>query len=232
MNQLFIVGRDLLKAVTFDDVNATCSALHELNLYALPFDSIDVDFPSDAVIRPRDSDNRMEPAWFLPGGQYYEHGRVIIKNITTMENSPIHVKFYWTSNPKWPGMDITNDLLTYTPDAHERVRNLAANFMIAVLASRNIIKNVKHNKMAKLGIGKCKYEYITTLLVPDKLENDIEHTPTGRTVCPHLRRGHIRRQHHGPNNELIKQVWIAPIFVNADEQFVKSRKAYNMRGPQ
>ncbi|HVT78340.1 MAG TPA: hypothetical protein VHD87_14990 [Acidimicrobiales bacterium] len=40
-------------------------------------------------------------------------------------------------------------------------------------------------------------------------------TPTGRQVAPHTRRGHWRRQHHGPGNSLVKRVRIAPVLVNA-----------------
>lgn len=40
-------------------------------------------------------------------------------------------------------------------------------------------------------------------------------TPTGRTVAPHLRRGHWRRQHHGPRGSLVKRVRVAPVLVNA-----------------
>jgi hypothetical protein len=52
---------------------------------------------------------------------------------------------------------------------------------------------------------------------------DVKHTGgapstpsgTGRTVAPHVRRGHWRRQHHGPRGELVKRVRIAPVLVNA-----------------
>jgi hypothetical protein len=40
-------------------------------------------------------------------------------------------------------------------------------------------------------------------------------TPTGRTVAPHMRRGHWRRQRHGPGSTLVKRVRIAPVLVNS-----------------
>lgn len=40
-------------------------------------------------------------------------------------------------------------------------------------------------------------------------------TVTGKTVAPHLRRGHWRRQHYGPRNSLVRRVRIGPILVNA-----------------
>jgi len=39
--------------------------------------------------------------------------------------------------------------------------------------------------------------------------------PTGRKVAPHVRRGHWRRQHHGPSGREVKRVRIAPTLVNA-----------------
>jgi hypothetical protein len=38
---------------------------------------------------------------------------------------------------------------------------------------------------------------------------------TGRSVSPHMRRGHWRRQHFGPGNSETKRVRIAPVLVNA-----------------
>lgn len=51
----------------------------------------------------------------------------------------------------------------------------------------------------------------------------------GRRVRPHLRRGHVRRQHYGPGREFIRQVFIEPVFVNADEGWIAERTAYNVR---
>lgn len=40
-------------------------------------------------------------------------------------------------------------------------------------------------------------------------------TVTGKSVAPHLRRGHWRRQHYGPRNTLVRRVRIGPVLVNA-----------------
>ncbi|MEY2474064.1 MAG: hypothetical protein QOK28_3393 [Actinomycetota bacterium] len=52
--------------------------------------------------------------------------------------------------------------------------------------------------------------------------------PTGRHVAPHTRRGHWRRQHHGPGNTLVKRVRIAPTLVNAG-QGPLSPRVYRIR---
>lgn len=45
----------------------------------------------------------------------------------------------------------------------------------------------------------------------------------GRSVAAHLRRGHWRRQHHGPRGELVKRVRIAPVVVNAQRRSFAAR---------
>jgi len=47
--------------------------------------------------------------------------------------------------------------------------------------------------------------------------------PTGRQLPAHLRRGHWRRQHHGPRGELVKRVRIAPTVVNANRHELATR---------
>jgi hypothetical protein len=41
--------------------------------------------------------------------------------------------------------------------------------------------------------------------------------PTGRTIAPHVRRGHWRRQHYGAGGVNVKRVRIAPTLVNAGQ---------------
>lgn len=103
--------------------------------------------------------------------------------------------------------------------------------LVVLLATKNIVKVKTKDKLAALGIGKGKNSnhrpiYTTTLSLPQYVSNPSGKSP-GLTLRPHLRRGHIRRQHHGPKMEFIKTIWIEPCFVNADEDFVSERSAYN-----
>ena len=84
-------------------------------------------------------------------------------------------------------------------------------------------------KRVKHGIGKRNpYTRVTTIRVPNTryLPDDEDHPPTGRTVRAHFRRGFVRQQHYGKGNELIKKVWIAPVFVNADGDWVGEPDQY------
>ncbi|MGP4027140.1 hypothetical protein [Actinomadura sp. 3N407] len=49
------------------------------------------------------------------------------------------------------------------------------------------------------------------------------HQPTGRAVSPHVRRGHWRRQRHGPAKTQVKRVRIAPVLVNASRSGLAPR---------
>lgn len=52
-----------------------------------------------------------------------------------------------------------------------------------------------------------------------------------RTVAPHVRRGHWRRQHHGPQRQLVKRVRIAPVLVNAGRSDIAPR-VYRLPTPE
>jgi hypothetical protein len=47
--------------------------------------------------------------------------------------------------------------------------------------------------------------------------------PTGRTVAAHVRRGHWRRQRHGPGGDQVKRIRIAPTVVNAGQRSFAAR---------
>lgn len=117
------------------------------------------------------------------------------------------------------------------PETAGTCRDSIAMALIVLLATRNTVKTTVQHKCARLGIGKRhKHEYVTTITLPREMPQDPENPNSipGSPRCPHLRRGHVRRQHHGPHNSLVKQIWIEPVFVNADPNFVSARKQYNI----
>jgi len=95
-------------------------------------------------------------------------------------------------------------------------------------------KAEKVSKLAQLGIGKKRpeprYSYTTTISISyADVQDDGTGTRPGHTKRPHLRRGHVREQHWGPANQFVKKIFVEPIFVNSDGEFVSSlRERYNI----
>lgn len=100
--------------------------------------------------------------------------------------------------------------------------------LLVLLATRNVIRETVVNKAAKLGIGKNRYPYTTTLKL-GTIEQSVGNGAPGSPRRPHLRRGHIRNQKYGPGFEFTRLKWIEPVFVNAAEGWVENaRTAYNV----
>lgn len=105
-----------------------------------------------------------------------------------------------------------------------------AKALIVFLGTKNVTKVTRENKLVKFGIGKQKHRYVTSLKVGHVYITEHEKgEPTGRTMRAHLRRGHIRRQRYGPELTYEKKVWIEPVFVNSDREYIP-REAYNVSG--
>lgn len=239
---LFIIGHDALAAITDEEVAATVADLKELDLYRLPYDRVAVRLQTDDCILPenfqpdvhglnprfnwwQDKDGRwhskMGPAHFV------EFRNLNLKG----EPAPMWV-VHDGSDPGWQRYEF-QDRGDIAVGMAERVINI----LITLLATRNAVKTTEHNKAARLGIGGKKkgstkrYEYVTSISVPKILEDDEEHASSGKEKVPHLRRGHIRRQHYGPKNSMVKRKFIEAVFVNADKDWVATRTAYNVTRP-
>lgn len=217
--QLFYLGRDALDAMTEETVSQIAADLKELDLYRLPYDVVDIKFHIDDIVQ-----------WVSADGQIHDKDKLGARASLLMTGigSEAPRLYVWQLGSRgradyWE--EVTDKSTTFRAKAL-----LYKDFLIALMATKNVQKTVAENKLAGLGIGKTRWRYTTTLSLPKDLQEAVANAQaTGRTVRPHLRRGHIRRQHFGPNNEGIKRVWIAPCFVNADEGFESTRDAYNVR---
>ena len=112
------------------------------------------------------------------------------------------------------------------------LRDEVAVVLILALAARNSEKKVVENKRARLGIGKAenrRYARITYVDVPKQRSERSDREGLERaSPMMHLRRGHDREQHFGKDNALSKRIWIAPTWVNIDDDY-QPRKEYRIR---
>jgi len=241
---LFIIDSATMKAVSQETITQTVADLKTLGLYKLPYNRVAVRMPLDVCCVTAD-----KPGFFVENLQKYKGGALdFVKDPKTgrwrsnfgpdhcvefrnlnLEGEPTELWFIHEINtPRWRPYEFRDTKARW--DNHAEV---VSDLLITLLATKNALKRTHHNTLANR--IPCKrpgstraYEYVTTISIPSELEDDTEHPPTGGTKCPHLRRGHIRRQHYGPKMAFIKQIWIEPVFVNADPTFVSHRKAYNL----
>lgn len=145
-------------------------------------------------------------------------------------------------NPKWPDIaenEKALDFVLLAPhETEERYKELlldeqecrneadtAITVLIVLLATRGIITERKTShtitSRTKSGTGG-----ITYLSAPQYISDSNGHS--GISCRPHLRRGHIRRQHYGIGNTLEKKIWVEPCFVNGEPE--QAREAYVTKG--
>lgn len=247
MNQLFQIGAEAWGAMDHVEIAATAAAMKEFGIYQLPYDKVDLRLPLDVAAHTSEWYEHTTPEAFQ---KHIEAGR--LRHDPTPDNPERYVfnfgpcAFLDVVNLSLGSMEYATRITVVkgspvlAPKQYdqrskafnsETERDLYANALIVMLATRNAVKSTVHHKSVRLGIGKNKgkYEYVTTITLPREqdMEDDAEHTP-GAARCPHLRRGHIRNQHYGPKNSYIKQKWIEPVFVNADAGWCATRKAYNV----
>lgn len=222
----FVIPHEVIEACPFSEVNSTIKDMESFGIAKLPFRDMVIELPSRSeclymkTIPAKElSDDIAELLDYTPEqlattryvSQYYfvggQHQRTVIRQASgTME--------------------------ALSPDSDDRPgqRDLAemmANLLIVLLATKNIRKDRVQNKLAKLGIGKNRFEYTTTLRLPAEY-GESGHTRDGVAVRPHLRRGHKRDQWF-PKAQVHKAIWIEPCFVNADEDFVSARTSYEFK---
>ena len=105
--------------------------------------------------------------------------------------------------------------------------------LIVLLATKNAekdrVENRPNSSSAKARNASKNFAYTTTIRI-GKITENCKSGGTGSPTRPHLRRGHVRNQRYGEGRREIKQIFIAPVFINADKEYVESQRiAYKIR---
>ena len=134
-------------------------------------------------------------------------------------------------NPHFKPKNTSIDMIE---KSFKSIASIVCRLLIVTLATKNHVKEERVNKdIARGRFNKSKayrkdYPITTTISIGKITETYESKGGTGLKKRPHMRRGHIRTQHYGPNNELTQKIFIQPVFVNADEGWIEERRAYNV----
>lgn len=205
---LFIIRPEIIQLADQEEVRATLRDLKEMGLYHLPYN---------------------EDVYLQMNSKDFDMSATSDKMVYGPLNGDIEkTKAFLYRDGR------AVDLVKEVPGGKSlwMIVSILRDLLIVVLATKNAEKTTTKDKLAHLGIGKSKgrFHYTTTISLPSILPDDPTNPPKGGTKAPHLRRGHIRHQKFGKDNSQEKLIWIAPIFVNADPDFVNQRRAYNILG--
>lgn len=229
--ELFILSYELLDALTREEVDATFEDMVKLGIAKAPYYNFAIQIAAKSY-RIVASD-----AFGMDRNQ----------NVEAFENAPdLPIVFHFnletldiTREGQYNGtyqLNVGKEIRAGNPPQRviEGLNKIAFQLnvvLIVLLATKNAVKTVKEHKLAKLGIGKKRNPYVrTTTLTIGKITEiaDGKGGHDGSHRRPHLRRGHRRAQRYGPKWEFTKDIFIEPVFVNADEGWIAERTAYNV----
>lgn len=247
--QLFVLGAEIWSSIHREEIIATGRSMLEAEIYNYPYDEFDI----SAYGKTKD----LMPWVFRESQAHPEIWNSLKKDERPMS---FHFRYYGFNKKTFKYSMRVNlggeyvflpsnseELLSGFPSLgrHEArsMNNRAADAMLGtllvLLATRNVEKEVLENPKrykdpaSKGGVRQIKnkdYKYITTIKI-GKITETLRSNATSRgPVRAHLRRGHIRNQRFGEGLKEIKQVFIQPVFVNADDGWIENqRKEYRIK---
>lgn len=162
------------------------------------------------------------------------------RQVKSLQHMDLKIQVRWSDRTKTNVHNLPNALVSDS-STKEFNRALASyaqqayKALVVLLATKGVQKDRVRDGAACMGIARDRrYQYTTTLTIgaisprPEAQGESL----SGLSRRPHLRRGHIRNQRHGPGLQLFRKIWIDPIFVNEDESVIATRTAYNVRSNQ
>ena len=229
---LFRLSDEILECFDMDDVVATYEDMHRMDLDRDPYDYYCVEVNTKFILN-------FSQFLGMQNGNYEE-----AMNSAAKWKWVFHYKIYedYTYTGEvfvtLPSGKIFNysELSTIDENCEETISIIEESlkcFLILLLATKNIDKRTLSNNKRSVSPRSQKdakhYSHTTTIRIGKITETYTSDVGGGRNVRPHLRRGHIRTQHFGKGNAETKKIFIQPIFVNADENWINEQKTYKVK---
>jgi hypothetical protein len=241
--ELFIIDEEAVGATNLDDVLRTFYEMASIGIASPPVDHLVIGF-----------DPRIFISGFYPEDGDKEIDKSVIKVVTDNPNAFLAVdiihslandgkeepdgrkKLCWLKLRKsWINRKTLKYISDYQPVFEDEQYTFEAMFqtLIVLLATKNAQKDRVHNRStsasSKTRNASKNFAYTTTIRI-GKITENCKSGGTGSPMRPHLRRGHVRNQRYGEGRREIKQIFIAPVFINADKEYVESQRiAYKIR---
>jgi len=222
--QLFIIADEVWQNSTVDEINATANDMIEMDIFYPPCQHFEVLISARFI--PHMLEKNMGEK--LPENIYNSYYRnnfyrleIEVNDMADWrDNATAELMYIDPSDNQWIGVNwlsnknlmegkITKEKWEKNNKERQNTISYMVHLLLVTLATKNVERKSKPNLMAKQALRskaiKRDYEYTTTLTIgkvvgAERTEGDLG----GWKVRPHLRRGHIREQRYGPNNQLLK----------------------------
>lgn len=244
--ELFLIPHSTFEALSMEEVEASYADMEELGIASLPYLKTDmavagncIDQISKGTELPLEENYALEDVSQKPFRKevYNELKRIGVdlkdwELRLRFEDEQLKDVLFKKVNGQYHSTAFRLTPKSNPPAAHS-IYTLSLQYrkaLIVLLATKNVIKTRRENKALRLGIGAkniWKPLYTTTITLPPQSTITESTGEPGKPKRPHLRRGHIRNQRYGPKLAFTRRTWIKPCFINADEDFISSRTAYN-----
>ena len=245
ITQLFRLGEDIMKAVSIEEIEATYATMLELGIAKPPYPEFTVELPTRVILREDGSTDYFDYEFSITRFHYVDKGKqlpsVAVELVERDRKLCVHdvtKKVFEEVEAGTMEPGFARDSIT----SFAWIATQTYKILIVLLATHNIERETRENKLAKFAVGlrRNPARYVTTLRIGKVNEyaygatgsDTVAAGKTGHTKRPHLRRGHVRKQHYGPKRAFTREVFINPMMIHADEEYIAARTAYNINMPR